>query len=504
MILELDRESHVPLYTQIAERMREKMREGALKVGDRLPPNRELAKSLGVNRGTVTTAYDELMADGLLSSQVGRGTFVSALPAGGAIETAAERAPASPMPWGALLTDERRDPWLNALAAPQSGAISFAHALPPAELFPLDAFRRSVERVLRKEGRQLLSLGSCKGYEPLRQYLSAQMALSGIHAQPDEILITNGCQQSLDLLQRILVRPGDEVAVENPVYPGAISVFCNAQAKYTSIPVGPRGLNLDVLEDVLAHRRPKLIYTVPGFHNPTGVTMDVESRRRLLDIAAHHRVPIVEDDIFRELRYDGAALPPLKALDRHGLVIYLNSFSKVGFPGLRVGWIAAPRIVIERLGAMRQQSDFHTSLLVQAAIHDFAKRGALAKHIQRCRKAYAQRRDAMLAALERHFPAEARWNKPDGGLAVWVQLPDTVQSARILMVASEQGVTFCPGELFYASAPQSNRMRLAFSTATPAQIEDGVRRLGVLLKTKLAAAKQPRWFGQVTGVQTMV
>jgi DNA-binding transcriptional MocR family regulator len=262
MILELDRESHVPLYTQIAERMREKMREGALKVGDRLPPNRELAKSLGVNRGTVTTAYDELMADGLLSSQVGRGTFVSALPAGHAIEAAAERAPASPMPWGALLTDERRDPWLNALAAPQSGAISFAHALPPAELFPLDAFRRSVERVLRKEGRQLLSLGSCKGYEPLRQYLSAQMALSGIHAQPDEILIT--------------------------------------------------------------------------------------------------------------------------------------------------------------------------------------------------------------------------------------------------MVASEQGVTFCPGELFYASAPQSNRMRLAFSTATPAQIEDGVRRVGALLKTKLAAAKQPRWFGQATGVQTMV
>ncbi len=506
MILELKRESHVPLYTQIAEQMRDKMRDGALKVGDRLPPNRELAKSLGVNRGTVTTAYDELMADGLVSSQVGRGTFVSAVPAGGVKAAAPARVMASPMPWSALLTDERRDPWMSTLADPptHAGTISFAHALPPAELFPLDEFRRSVERVLRKEGRQLLSLGSCKGYEPLRQYLSGQMALAGIHAQTDEVLITNGCQQSVDLIHRILVRPGDEVAVENPVYPGAISVFCNRQTKYTSIPVGPRGLDLDVLEDVLAHRRPKLIYTVPSFHNPTGATMDLESRHRLIEIAARYRVPIVEDDIYRELRYDGAALPPLKALDRYGLVIYINSISKVGFPGLRVGWLAAPRIVVERISSMRQQSDFHTSLLVQAAIHDFAKHGALIKHIQRCRKAYAQRRDAMLAALERHFPVEATWNKPEGGLAVWVQLPETIQATQILMSASEQGVTFCPGELFYACGPQTNRMRLVFSTATPSQIEEGVKRLGAVIKTKLAGAKQQRWFGQAAGARTLV
>jgi 2-aminoadipate transaminase len=393
---------------------------------------------------------------------------------------------------------------MNSLAAPQPGAISFAHALPPPDLFPLDEFRRSVERVLRKEGRQLLSLGAASGYEPLRRYLAGQMALSGIQAQPDEVLITNGCQQSLDLIQRILVRPGDEVAIENPVYPGAISLFCGAQAKYASIPVGPRGLDLDVLEDVLAHRRPKLIYTVPSYHNPTGATMDLESRRRLLDIAARYRVPIVEDDIYRELRYDGAALPPLKSLDRHGLVIYINSFSKVGFPGLRVGWVHAPRIVIERLSALRRQSDFHTSLLVQAAIHDFAKHGALIKHIQRCRKAYALRRDAMLAALERQFPAEAVWNRPDGGLAVWVQLPETVQAARILMTASEQGVVFCPGELFYACGAQANRMRLAFSTAAPAQIEDGVRRLGAVIRSKLAGAKTQRWAAQAAGAHTMV
>lgn len=224
----------------------------------------------------------------------------------------------------------------------------------------------------------------------------------------------------------------------------------------------------------------------------------------MIELAARYRVPIVEDDIYRELRYDGAALPPLKALDRYGLVIYTNSFSKVGFPGLRVGWIAAPRIVIDRLGSMKQQSDFHTSLMVQAAIHDFAKHGALVRHIQRCRKAYAQRRDAMLAALERHFPAEAKWNKPDGGLAIWVELPETINTMRILLSASEQGVTFSPGEVFYACAPQPNRMRLAFSTANPARIEEGIKRLGAAIKTKLAETKQPRWFGQAAGIRTLV
>ncbi len=505
LIIELDRESHIPLYAQIATQVRELISRGALKLGDRLPANRELAETLGVNRSTVTTAYDELTADGLINSQVGRGTFVSAVPAAKPA-LADERVLASPMPWSALLPGERRDQWMSGFEGAQSGKemISFAYALPAAELFPLDDFRRSVDRVLRKEGRALLQLGASNGYSPLQQYLAAQMALSGIHVGPDEVLITNGCQQSLDLIHRILVRPGDEVAIENPTYPGAISVFCGNQTKYVSIPVGERGLDLDVLEDILAQRRPRLIYTVPSFHNPTGVTMDLAARRRLVELAARYRVPIIEDDIYGELRYDGAALPPLKALDRYGLVIYINSFSKVGFPGLRVGWIAAPRIVIAHLNAAKQRCDLHASLLAQAAICDFTRHGLLAKHINRSRKAYAQRRDAMLLALERYFPEEASWNKPEGGMAIWVKLPEAINASQLLLQASEQGVVFSPGEYFYACSPQAATMRLGFTMAGPAQIEEAIKRLGAVIKTRLANLKKHRSVGRAAAGRTLV
>jgi GntR family transcriptional regulator/MocR family aminotransferase len=478
---------------------------GTLKLGDRLPANRELARTLGVNRNTITTAYDELAADGLITSHIGRGTFVSAVPT---VRTAPaeERVSPSPMPWSTLLAEEQRGQWMGLLdrAPSHKEVISLAYALPAAELFPLDELRRSVDRVLRKEGRTVLQLGASKGYGPLQQYLATQMALSGIDVEPDEILITNGCQQSLDLIRRILVRPGDEVAIENPTYPGAISVFCNNQTKYIGIPVAGRGLDLDVLEDILAQRRPRLIYTVPSFHNPTGVIMDLASRRRLIEMAARYRVPIIEDDIYGELRYDGAALPPLKALDRFGLVIHINSFSKVGFPGLRVGWIAAPRIVIDHLNTAKQQCDLHASLMPQAAIYDFTRRGLLAKHINRSRKAYAHRRDAMIEALERYFPEEARWKKPEGGMALWVKLPESINTNQLLLQASEQGVVFSPGEYFYACSPQPAMMRLAFTMAAPARIEEAIKRLGAVIKTRLASLKKKSSAVQAAAGRTLV
>ena len=506
MIIELDRESHIPLYSQVAAQVREMIGRGALKLGDRLPANRELARTLGVNRSTITTAYDELTADGLISSHVGRGTFVCATPDAKSAAPREERTLPSPMPWNALLADQQRDQWMSGLFETHSRKemISLAYALPPSELFPLDEFRRSVDRRLRKEGRTLLQLGATNGYAPLQQYLAAQMALWGISVQPEEILITNGCQQSLDLIRRILVRPGDEVAIENPTYPGALSVFCGSHAKYIGIPVREQGLDLDVLADVLAQRRPKLIYTVPSFHNPTGVTMDLAGRRRLIELAAKYRVPIIEDDIYRELRYEGAAPPPLKALDRYGLVIYVNSFSKVGFPGLRVGWIVAPRTVIDHLGAEKQRVDLHASLIAQAAICDFARQGLLLKHVKCSKKAYIQRRDAMLAALERYFPSEASWNKPEGGMAIWIRLPEPLNASRILPQAAEQGIIFSPGEHFYACSPQPEMLRLAFTTASPALIEEAVKRLGAVVKARLQSLKKQHWLGQAAGRRTLV
>ncbi len=504
MLLALQRDSHTPLYTQIVVEVRRMIVGGALKVGDRLPANRELAKTLGVNRNTVTTAYAELAADGLITSRVGSGTYISRVPA--PASRIREQAPPSPMSWESLLSVQSRDNWLQEMSSfdGRRDVIPLALALPSADLFPLDDFRRCVDRVLRRQGRVLLQLGTTSGYAPLQEYIASQLALSGVKVSPDEVLITNGCQQSLDLIRQILVEPGEEVALENPTYPGALSVFCGASSKYFSVPVGDNGIDLNVLEDVLSQRRAKLIYVVPSFQNPTGVTMNPESRRRLIGIAERYRVPIVEDDIYRELRYDGPDVPPLKALDEHGLVIYISSFSKVGFPGLRVGWIAAPRIVIDHLNRAKQRSDLHASLLAQAAIHEFAKRGLLAKHIKRVKRAYAQRRDAMLESLEKHFPDEARWNRPEGGMSVWVRLPDSLNSNQLLLQAVEDGVTFISGDHFYASSPQQNMMRLSFTMAGPQSIEEAVKRLGSLMKSRLIEVKKQRAKGRTDGLRALV
>jgi 2-aminoadipate transaminase len=493
VLIELKRDSHVPLYDQIAGQVRGMITGGTLKIGDRLPANRELARILGVNRTTVTTAYAELMADGLINSHVGRGTFICALPAAERPAPGKERPRPSPIQWGALLTDQGRDTWLSGLPpSPGKGFISLAYSLPASDVFPLDEFRRAVDRVIRKEGRVLLESGATGGYDPLQEYVAAQMASSGARVGPEQILITNGCQQSLNLICQVLVGPGDEVAVENPTYPGALSVFCGNNSRHISVPVGPRGIDLDVLESVLSQRRPKLIYTIPSFQNPTGATMDMAARRRLLELAVKHRIPIIEDDIYRELRYDGPSLPSLKALDDCGLVIYVNSFSKIGFPGVRVGWIAADKSLIAHLSAAKRRSDLHTSVLAQAAIYEFSRRGLIAKHIKRLKKVHAERRDAMLAALEKYFPDESTWTRPEGGMAIWVAMPEAMDANQVLRESIEKGVVFSPGEHFYSNLAPANMARLSFSTATPAAIEEAVKRLGAILKARLVSLKKQR------------
>jgi DNA-binding transcriptional MocR family regulator len=506
MLLKLNRESHTPLYTQIVTEVRRMITSGALKVGDRLPANRELAATLGVNRNTITNAYAELVADGLIISRVGSGTYISAVPRPSSPSPAREQSLPSPMPWESLLAVQSRDNWLQEMAGFETrrDVTPLALALPSADLFPLDDFRRCVDRVLREQGRVLLQLGITSGYAPLQDYIASQLALAGVRVSADEVLITNGCQQSLDLIRQILVEPGQEVALENPTYPGALSVFCGPGSKYISVPVGENGIDLNVLEDVLSQRRAKLIYVVPSFHNPTGVTMDVAARRRLIEIAGQFRVPIVEDDIYRELRYNGPDTPPLKALDEHGLVIYISSFSKVGFPGLRVGWIAAPRVVIDHLNRAKQRSDLHASLLAQAAIFEFARRGLLTKHIKRVKKAYSQRRDAMLEALEKHFPDDASWSRPDGGMSVWVRLPQSVNTSQLLVQAIENGVTFVSGEHFYSSSPQQNMMRLSFTMAGPQAIEQAVKHLGSMIKARLLKSQRERSVRRADGLRALV
>jgi DNA-binding transcriptional MocR family regulator len=492
MILKLNRQSHTPLYLQIADQVKGLIAQGALKIGDRLPPSRELAVDLGVHRTTASNAYGELEADGIINAHVGRGTFIAAYPRETRRALDAKPRPSlSPLFWNALFVAAPKEDRLRSLlhVRPTGDVISFAYALPSPDLFPMDDLKRCVHRVLRREGRTVLQMGESFGYMPLREYLAGRLAASGIRASADEILISNGCQQSLDLIRRVLVGPGDAVLIENPTYPGALTVFDTKDIKCIGVPVGDHGVDLNVLEDLLSHHRAKLLYTTPTFHNPTGAAMDLTGRRRLLDLALKYHVPIVEDDIYGDLRYDGPSIPSLKALDEHGVVIHLGSFSKMGFPGLRVGWVAAPRLVIDRLGVAKQSCDLHTNLLAQVTLFEFSKHSLLSKHLKRIRRAYAERRDRMLAALKRYFPEGAVWARPEGGMSVWVTLPLALDATHVLPLALQAGIAFSPGATFYLTAPRPNTMRLTFTTVTVPQIEDGVRRLGALLKRQLAQAR---------------
>lgn len=496
MRLIVDKRSPTPVYKQIADGLRDLILSGGLSHGERLPASRELARSLKVNRVTVTAAYDLLEQQGLVSAHVGRGTYVRYSP--GAQPTPGRRSPANRPTverqslgsathfWAARSVEEYTPAWKRpALHAPKD-TVFLDYALPPRNLFLVDQFRCCLSEALRRNGGEALQMGPADGYPPLKEYIAAQMAKMGMHAKPEEILITNGCQQALDLVRRVFVGYEDAVLIEEPTYPGAINVFSGGRIRRLTVPVDESGMDMDALEAALAQHRVKLIYTIPNFHNPTGVTMSIESRARLLELARAHRVPIVEDDTYVELRYGGHRLPSLKAADEDGLVLYLNSFSKVNFPGIRVGWICGPQPAIERLEAAKRTCDLHTDLLAQTGLYEFCRRGLLDKHLRKVRKIYKERMEAMVDALQRHLASAMKWITPEGGLALWATAPPEVDSERLLRAAVARGVAFSCGKGFYSGPPDPRTLRLCFAAETPEAIEKGIKRLSLALQDTLA------------------
>jgi DNA-binding transcriptional MocR family regulator len=496
VLITLDASLHKPLYLQIRDQIRERIISGALASGDRLEPTRELAKRLSVHRTTVSNAYADLEAEGLIQGTVGRGTFVSSLAATLRASGPPHRRPANDIYWESFFPPEAQDDSLGRLMASASepGMISFAATHTSPELSPVDQVRRALDAALRREGAKLLQYGSSDGYAPLKRYLQARLRRDGMAVELDELLITSGCQQSLDLLRRTLVAPGDVVVSENPTYTGRWHVFESPGIRLIGIPVGAEGMDLDFLEAVLSQNKVKVILASPTFQNPTGRTMPLAARQRLLELATHAQVPVVEDDIYGALRYRGRALPPLKALDTAGLVIHLNSFSKVGFPGLRVGYIVASRRVMARLRQAKQQADLHTNLLGQAVLEEFGRRGWLDKLIRRTNLLYSHKLEVLCRAAEQFLPSGAKWDTPEGGMSVWVELPAGLDAGELLVKARDRQVIFAPARYFYFQNPQHNAFRLCFTTSNDEQIETGVRILGELLKeeiSKLPAVGKP-------------
>lgn len=378
--------------------------------------------------------------------------------------------------------------------------ISFAGGLPAPEMFPVKELQEAAMRVFNEHGAQALQYGQTEGYLPLRQFICKRMNDYGIKSEPSNVFVTTGSQQALDLIGKLLINPGDRVLVEEPTYLGALQAWNAYQADYISVASDDHGLCTDLLENAL-RIGPKFMYILPNFQNPGGTTLPMERRLDLVRLSNKYGIPLVEDDPYGALRYEGEHLPPLVALDAdfqtevglngHGFmagnVIYLGTFSKTLAPGLRLGWVVAPIEVIDQLVMGKQGTDLHSSSFDQLLAYEALSTGFLDEHIRKIRQVYGARRDVMLAALERYFPDGCSWTHPEGGLFLWARMPEWLDTGELLQDAVAAKVAFVPGFAFYPDASRGrNTMRLNFSNAQPEQIEEGIRRLGSLLKEKVS------------------
>jgi 2-aminoadipate transaminase len=374
--------------------------------------------------------------------------------------------------------------------------ISFAGGLPAPEVFPLERFRTACERVLAVNGPASLQYSATEGYMPLREMIAHNLRRYGILAGVENVMLTSGSQQALDLIGKLLINAGDRVLVEAPTYLGALQAFSVYQPDYVSVPIDDDGLRTDLLERAL-RTGVKFMYILPNFQNPAGTTLSEGRRQELVLLADRYGVPIIEDDPYGQLRYEGEHLTPLVVLDRENLrrdngysignVIYLSTFSKTLAPGIRLGWIVAPPDVITKLVQLKQGADLHTSTFNQMVAYEVARDGFLDEHVKHIRQVYRERRDVMLAALQEFFPNDCRWTHPHGGLFLWVTLPEGLDMQKLFQSALEQNVAFVPGDSFYANNGRegSRHMRLNFSNAKPEMIREGIRRLSVAVKNQM-------------------
>jgi len=479
----LDPRGEEPLYRQLFAQIADQIRSGKLPRGQKLPATRELAGSLGLNRATVAAAYEMLESGGLISGQVGRGSFVTAPPAG-----------SQGMDWEAQLGGHEAlsSPAPNAASAAKPW-ISFAVSRPADALFPLDDFRAACEAVLARDDlAEILQLGSPSGFEPLRKHLLDSARRDGLVRPGDDLMITNGCQQALDLIGRVLLRPGDAAVVEDPVYAGLKNLLAGFGARLVGVPVETDGMDLSQLRRALDREQARLVIVTPNFQNPTGTTLPLAQRHTLLEMAQQMGIPVIENDPYCDLRYHGQALPALKQLDRSGGTVLLRSFSKVSFPGLRVGWVLGPGMLIDRLRQAKEASDLHTDQLSQAVLLEFARSGRLEAHGAHMRKAGAERLAATIAACREFLPPETRWSQPEGGMNLWVRLPKPLDAVKLLADAQKCGVTFLPGWYFEVSRRNPGALRLSFAGLEVNQIRRGVEILGQLVGSELERAAENR------------
>jgi DNA-binding transcriptional MocR family regulator len=463
-----------PLYLQVVSAIEHAIQDGRLQLGQRLPAERRLAVELGVSRTTATNAYRELEARGLVRGHVGRGTTVLADSMG---------THGSAIPWQQRASRVTVDVAgvMTMVQAPNSQRISFAQGWPDRSLQPHDLLDRAWRTIMDDGPRYLYGPAAPEGDLTLREALTVWLRGRGLSIRPDQCLITTGAQAGLNVVARAFVSHGQVVLTETPTWMGAILAFRWAGADVIGIPMDRDGIQLDPLEDALARYRPSLLYLMPSFQHPAGTVLSRERRRQVLEMTTRFRVPVLESDLYGDLHFEAPAPPPLKALDALESVIYQGSFSKIGAPGVRVGWLVAPTTALPILQAAKVVADVCTATGPQQLVARALDAPAFDLHLARLRRGCRERRDALVAALRRFCPM-VDFNIPGGGYYLWVRLPAGLTAGQLLPVARERGVDLRPGPQFVPDGGGHNYVRLCFASVPTRDIEPGVRRLGEALR----------------------
>ncbi|MGZ5313845.1 MAG: aminotransferase-like domain-containing protein [Solirubrobacterales bacterium] len=381
---------------------------------------------------------------------------------------------------GVMRSSAMRD--LMAITA-RPEVISLAGGLPDTSTFPPESFAAQMTRIAQESSAAALQYGPTEGFEETKDCIVEVMAAEGMRVDPEDLIVTSGGQQAIDLVTKTLIDPGDAVICEAPTYPGAIPTFCSYEAEIIQIPTDAAGMKVEELAELLERmasdgRRPKFIYSVPSFQNPAGVTLSPERRRRLVELARRYELLLIEDNPYGLLRFEGEPQQSLYALDGGDYVLYIGTFSKILSPGIRIGWVVAPPPVLEKIGLGKQAADLCTSTLTQYFVREYFAEGHWREYVTDLSQIYRRRRDVMLDALERHFPAQAVWTRPEGGLFVWVTLPDYIDTTDLLAKALGEDVAFVPGRAAYVDGSGGASMRLNFSGSDEDEIREGIRRIG--------------------------
>jgi len=460
----------VPAYRALSERAGQLIRNGTLRAGDRLPTARALAAATGLDKATICKAFAELQREGLVASRPGRGTVVR--------EAVSEPPPVSVARRVENLYGRLRSEYDS---AGEPVAYDFSALWPEPDLFPLDALRRTFEKLLRGEP-ALLQYGSPQGYPPLREYLSKRAAEAGVRG--GEVVIVQGSQQGLDLVFRSFLNPGDAVAVESPTYASVLPHLAFHETPVVPIPMEADGLNMAALESAVRRDRAKILYFMPNFQNPTGITMSERKRGALARFAASSGLLLVEDDFERDLRFAGRSLRAVTGRIASTHSIYLSSFSKSLLPGLRLGWMVVPDPLLRPIVLAKKYTDIYTSVLTQAALLDFCATGRYDRHLRRVRRVCQEKVSAAHRAVRASMPPGTSCAMPEGGFSLWVTLPAGQSAEALATEALRHGVRITPGSVFDPEGRSDGSFRLSLSLAPAAQIEPGIRILGKLARSR--------------------